>query len=55
MDYEELRSTLLSKGKAEEDRGGDHVFFFVEVDGKWYRATKFSHSARGQITSHMYH
>ena len=51
MDYEELRSTLLSKGKTEEDRSGDHVFFFVEVDGKKYRATKFSHSARGQISS----
>ena len=51
MDYEELRSALISKGKADEDRSGHHVFFFIEVDGKSYRATKLSHSARGQISS----
>jgi len=51
VDYQELRGALLSKGKADEDRAGDHVFFFVEVDGKSYRATKLSHNARGQISS----
>lgn len=51
MDYHELRSALLSKGAADEDRRGHHVFFFIEVDGKTYRATKFSHNARGQISS----
>ena len=50
MDYLELRSALLSKGKTSEDRKSHHIFFFIEVDGKNYRATKFSHSARGQIT-----
>jgi len=49
MDYQELRSALVSKGNAAEDRGRDHVFFFIEVDGKSYRATKFSHNAQGQI------
>ncbi len=50
MDYRELRNALLSKGKTSEDREGHHIFFFIEVDGKAYRATKFSRSARGQIT-----
>jgi hypothetical protein len=50
MDYKELRSALLSKGKTSEDRKGHHVFFFVEIDDKAYRATKFSHGAKGQIT-----
>jgi len=51
VDYRELRTALLSKGEAEEDRRGHHVFYFVDVDGKPYRATKFSHSARGQISN----
>ncbi len=50
MDYEELRSALVSKGEAEEDRASHHVFFFIEVGGRTYRATKFSHSARGQVS-----
>ena len=54
MEYEDLRTTLLSKGKATEDRRGHHVFFYVKVDGKEYRATKFSHSARGQITADIF-
>lgn len=53
MDYQELRGALISKGKADEDRGSHHVFFFIEVDGKSYRATKISHSARGQISSNI--
>jgi len=51
VDYQELRGALISKGKADEDRRSHHVFFFIEVDGKSYRATKISHSARGQISS----
>lgn len=51
MDYQELRSALVSKGGADEDRASHHVFFYVEVHGKRYRATKLSHSARGQISS----
>ena len=49
MEYRELRAALVTKGEAREDRGKDHVFFYIEVDGKRYRATKISHSARGQI------
>lgn len=51
MDYRELRTALLSKGEATEDRARHHVFYFVEVDGQTYRATKVSHGARGQISS----
>lgn len=50
MDYQELRTALLSKGEAMEERARHHVFYFVEVDGKRYRATKLSHGARGQIS-----
>lgn len=51
MDYRELRSALLSKGGAEEDRSRYHVFFYIEVDGQTYRATKLSHSVSGQISA----
>lgn len=50
LDYRELHSALLSKGGATEDRARHHVFYFIEVDGKRYRATKMSHSARGHIS-----
>ena len=53
MNYRELRTALISKGEAMEDRTGHHVFYLVEVDGKIYRATKFSHSARGQIVDEI--
>ena len=49
MDYRDLRRVLLRKANAAEDRRGDHVHFFIEVDGREYRATKMSHGARGQI------
>ena len=49
LDYLDLRRTLLSKGETEEDLRRDHAFFYVEVDGEQYRATKLSHGARGQI------
>jgi len=44
---------LLTKGAATEDRARDHVFYFIEVDGQSYRATKISHSAHGQIDDHL--
>ena len=53
MDYRDLHNTLLSKGRTIEDRRGHHVFFFLEVDGKYYRATKFSHNAHGQISDDL--
>ena len=53
MDYRELQSALKSKGNTSENREGHHIFYFVEVDGKEYRATKVSHSARGQIDDNI--
>jgi len=53
LDYRELRNVLLSKGGTIEDRRSHHVFFFLEIDGKYYRATKFSHSAHGQISDDL--
>lgn len=53
MNYSELRSVLLSKGEAIEDRSGNHIFFYIEVDGQEYRATKVSHGARGQIDARL--
>lgn len=49
MDFRDLRRTLLSKLNASEDRQQHHVFFYFNVNGKEFRATKFSHSAKGQI------
>ena len=54
MDYREFRKVLLSKGEATENRRGHHVFFLIEVDGKEHRATKFSHSADGQISDDIF-
>ncbi len=53
MDYRELQSALISKGKTSEDRRGHHIFYFLEVDGKQYPVTKVSHSARGQIDNNI--
>ena len=49
MDYLKFRSRLTSKGEAKEDRRHEHVFFFIEVDGKEEKATKISYGAKGQI------
>ena len=48
MDYLDLSNALCSKGKARPEQR-DHLFFFVEEDGKEFRATKISHGASGQI------
>ena len=53
MTYRELRTILLSKGEAEEDRKGEHAFFWIDVGGRSYRATKVSHGATGQISSQL--
>ena len=39
------------KGKlgADEDRSGDHIYFFLTVGDKEHRVGKMSHSARGQV------
>ena len=53
MTYRELRSALVSKGNAEEDRRSHHVFFWIDIEGRRYRATKFSHGASGQISDSL--
>lgn len=53
VDYREVRSALLSKGVAEEGLASHHVLFWIKVSGKMYRVTKFSHSARGQISTSL--
>ncbi|NVM23771.1 MAG: hypothetical protein HWN68_18585 [Desulfobacterales bacterium] len=53
MDYQDLRAALLSKGETVEDRSRHHIFFFFEIEGKTYRATKISHSAQGQIDNNI--
>ena len=53
MEFRELRSALCSKG-AREDPTKDHVFFYIEVNGKAFRATKLSHGARGQISDELF-
>lgn len=53
MNYQELRKALVSKGQAHGDRTGAHVFFYIAIEGRSYRATKLSHSAKGQISSSL--
>ena len=39
--------------EAEEDRSRHHVFYWVTIDGRDFRAAKFSHSERGQLGDHV--
>lgn len=48
MDYRDLRSTLISKLSAAEDRARHHIYFYIAIDGRDFRVGKLSHSARGQ-------
>jgi hypothetical protein len=49
MDVRDIDRTLRRKLHAIEDRKKDHIFFYFKIEGKQYRATKLSHSARGQV------
>lgn len=53
MDYRDIRSILVSKLEAIEDRAGDHVYFYLTVDGRDFRAGKLSHGARGQAEDYV--
>lgn len=53
MDNREIRSTLVAKLDATEDRAGHHVYFWLDIDGHEYRVGKLSHSARGQAPDHV--
>ncbi len=53
MDIREIRSTLVAKLDANEDRAGHHIYFWLNIDGREYRVGKLSHSARGQAPDHV--
>ena len=45
-----MQRALRRKLGAVEDRRFHHVFYWMEIDGLDYRAAKFSHSSRGQVS-----
>ncbi len=47
MQFEQLRRTFAVKLGATEDDGGDHVYYFLTMDGRDHRIGKVSHSSRG--------
>ena len=49
MDVRDLQRALRRKLSAIEDRRSHHVFFWVTIEGREFRAAKFSHSSRGQL------
>jgi len=53
MDNREIRSTLVAKLGAAEDRAGHHIYFWLNIDDHEYRVGKLSHSARGQALDHV--
>ena len=53
MDNREIRSTLVAKLDAVEDRAGHHIYFWLDIDGSEFRVGKLSHSARGQAPDHV--
>ena len=53
MNYREIRSTLVSKLEAIEDRAGHHVYFYITIDGCDFRVGKLSHSSRGQAVDYV--
>jgi len=53
MDYRDIRSTLVSKLGAIEDRSGDHIYFYLTIDERNFRVGKLSHSSRGQAVDYV--
>jgi len=53
MDNREIRSTLVAKLDAVEDRASHHIYFWLNIDDHEYRVGKLSHSARGQATDYV--
>ena len=49
MDVRDLQRGLRRKLDAVEDRRSHHIFYWVTIDGREFRAAKFSHSSRGQL------
>ena len=46
MDLRSFRKALFKKLNASEDRQSHHVFLWFEVEGKEFRAAKYSHSMK---------
>jgi len=53
MDYRDIRSTLVSKLEAIENRSGDHIYFYLTIDEHDFRVGKLSHSSRGQAVDYI--
>jgi hypothetical protein len=53
MDYRDIRSTLVSKLEAIEDRSGNHIYFYLTIDERDFRVGKLSHSSRGQAVDYV--
>lgn len=53
MDYRDIRSTLVHKLGATEDRSGDHIYFYLTIDERDFRVGKLSHSSRGQAVDYV--
>ena len=53
MNYRDIRSTLVTKLDALEDRSGDHIYFYLTIDNRDFKVGKLSHSARGQAEDYV--
>jgi hypothetical protein len=53
MDYRDIRSALVTKLDALEDREGHHIYFYLTIDDRDFKVGKLSHSARGQAVDHV--
>jgi hypothetical protein len=47
MDFRRLRHALGTKLGAIEDKGSDHSYYYMDIEGKQHRIAKLSHSSRG--------
>ena len=53
MDVRDLQRALRRKLDAVEEKEGHHIFYWATIDGREFRAAKFSHSHRGQLNFHI--
>ena len=53
MDVRDVRRTLTGKLGAAEDRGGHHVFYYLQYQGEEYMGSKLSHSWRGDLNDYQ--
>ena len=53
MDTRALQRALRRKLLADRDEKSDHVYYWVTVAGRDFRAAKFSHSQRGQLDDYI--